>query len=61
MWHLLSAKDGPNLADFGQSNLVGIRGHDDTAVVTMDSDPAIASQKLQSDLHANQSWFKKRE
>jgi hypothetical protein len=32
---------------------------DDTAVVTMDSDPAIASQKLQTDLLAIQNWFKK--
>jgi hypothetical protein len=32
---------------------------DDTAVVTMDSDPAIASHKLQTDLFAIQNWFKK--
>jgi hypothetical protein len=32
---------------------------DDTAVVTMANDPAIASQKLQSDLFAIQYWFKK--
>jgi hypothetical protein len=32
---------------------------DDTAVVTIDSDPAIASQKLQTDLFAIQNWFKK--
>jgi hypothetical protein len=32
---------------------------DDTAVVTLDSDPAIASQKLQTDLLAIQNWFKK--
>jgi hypothetical protein len=32
---------------------------DDTAVVAMDSDPAIASQKLQTDLLAIQNWFKK--
>jgi hypothetical protein len=32
---------------------------DDTAVVAMDSDPAIASQKLQTDLLAIQDWFKK--
>jgi hypothetical protein len=31
---------------------------DDTAVVAMDSDPAIASQKLQTDLLAIQNWFK---
>jgi hypothetical protein len=31
----------------------------DTAVVTMDSDPAIASQKLQTDLLAIQNCFKK--
>jgi hypothetical protein len=31
---------------------------DDTAVVAMDSDPAIASQKLQTDLFATQNWFK---
>jgi hypothetical protein len=32
---------------------------DDTAVVTIDSDPAIASQKLQTDLLSIQNWFKK--
>jgi hypothetical protein len=32
---------------------------DDTALVTMDSDPAIASQKLQTDLLAIQNWYKK--
>jgi hypothetical protein len=32
---------------------------DDTAVVAMDSDPAVASQKLQTDLLAIQNWFKK--
>jgi hypothetical protein len=32
---------------------------DDTAVVAMDSDPAIASQKLQTDPLAIQDWFKK--
>jgi hypothetical protein len=32
---------------------------DDTAVLTMDSDPAIASHKLQTDLLAIQNWFKK--
>jgi histone H2A len=32
---------------------------DGTAVVTMDSDPAIASQKLQTDLLAIQNWFQK--
>jgi hypothetical protein len=31
----------------------------DIAVVTMDSDPAIAWQKLQTDLLAIQNWFKK--
>jgi histone H2A len=31
---------------------------DDTAVLAMDSDPAIASQKLQTDLLAIQNWFK---
>jgi hypothetical protein len=31
---------------------------DDTAVVAMDSDPAIASQKLQTNLLAIQNWFK---
>jgi hypothetical protein len=30
-----------------------------TAVVAMDSDPSIASQKLQTDLLAIQDWFKK--
>jgi hypothetical protein len=30
---------------------------DDTAVVAMDSDPAIASQKLQTELLAIQNWF----
>jgi hypothetical protein len=32
---------------------------DDTAVVAMDGNPAIASQKLQTDLLAIQNWFKK--
>jgi hypothetical protein len=32
---------------------------DDTAIVTMDMDPAIASQKLQTELLAIQNWFKK--
>jgi hypothetical protein len=32
---------------------------DDTAVVAMDSDPAIASQKPQTDLLAIQDWLKK--
>jgi histone H2A len=32
---------------------------DDTAVVALDSDPAIASQKLQTDLLAIQNRFKK--
>jgi hypothetical protein len=32
---------------------------DDTAVIAVDSDPAIASQKLQTDLIAIQDWFKK--
>jgi hypothetical protein len=31
---------------------------DDTAVLATDSDPAIGSQKLQSDLLAIQNWFK---
>jgi hypothetical protein len=34
---------------------------DDTTVVTMDSDSAIASQKLQTDLLPIQNWFKKME
>jgi hypothetical protein len=32
---------------------------DDTATVATDSNPAIASQKLQTDLLAIQNWFKK--
>jgi hypothetical protein len=32
---------------------------DDTAVLAMDSDPAIASQKMQTNLLAIQNWFKK--
>jgi hypothetical protein len=31
---------------------------DDTALVAKDSDPAIASHKLQTDLLAIQNWFK---
>jgi hypothetical protein len=31
---------------------------DDTALVTMDSDPAVASQKLQTNLYTIQNWFK---
>jgi hypothetical protein len=34
---------------------------DDTAVVTIDGDPTIALQKLQTDLLAIQNWFKKME
>jgi hypothetical protein len=30
---------------------------DDNAVVVMDSDPAIASQKQQTGLLANKKWF----
>jgi hypothetical protein len=33
---------------------------DDTAVVATDSDPAIATHKLQTDLLATQNWFKER-
>jgi hypothetical protein len=32
---------------------------DDSAAVAIDSDPDIASQKLQTDLLAIQNWFKK--
>jgi hypothetical protein len=32
---------------------------DDTAVVATESDPALASQKLQTDIIAIQNWFKK--
>jgi hypothetical protein len=32
---------------------------DDTAVLAMDGDPAIASQKLETNLLAIQNWFKK--
>jgi hypothetical protein len=32
---------------------------DNAAVVATDSDPAIASQKLQTDLLAIQNWLKK--
>jgi hypothetical protein len=32
---------------------------DDTALLATDSDPAIASQKLQTNLLAIQNWFKK--
>jgi hypothetical protein len=32
---------------------------DDSAVLATDSDPTIALQKLQTDLHAIQNWFKK--
>jgi hypothetical protein len=31
---------------------------DDTAVVATDSDPSIASHKLQTDILAIQNWFK---
>jgi hypothetical protein len=31
---------------------------DDTAIITMDSDPAVASQILQMDLLAIQKWLK---
>jgi hypothetical protein len=31
---------------------------DDTAVVATNSDPAITSQKLQTDIFSTQNWFK---
>jgi hypothetical protein len=34
---------------------------DNTSLAAMDSDPAIASQKLQTNLLAIQNWFKKME
>jgi hypothetical protein len=52
--YLLYIADLPNSPESTTATFV-----DDTAVVTMDSDPAIASQKLQTDLLAIQNWFKR--
>jgi hypothetical protein len=50
----------PYTADLPTSpELTTATSADDTAVVAIDSDPAIASQKLQIDLLAIQDWFKK--
>jgi hypothetical protein len=54
--YLLYAADLPTLSESATTSSA-----DDTAVVAMDSDPAIASQKLQTDLLAIQNWFKKKE
>jgi hypothetical protein len=52
--YLLYTADLPTSPESTTSTSAG-----DTAVVTMDSDPAIALQKLQTDLLAIQNWFKK--
>jgi hypothetical protein len=52
--YLLYTADLPTSPEFTTATF-----SDDNAVVAMDSDPAIASQKLQTDLLAIQNWFKK--
>jgi hypothetical protein len=54
--YLLYTADLPSSPDSITATFV-----DDTAVVAMDSDPAIVSHKLQTDLLAIQNWFKKME
>jgi hypothetical protein len=44
----------PNIAGFSYGHFA-----DDTAIITTDSDPAVASQILQTDLLAIQNWLKK--
>jgi hypothetical protein len=52
--YLLYTADLPTSPEFTTATFA-----DDTPVAAMDSDPAIASQKLQSDLYAIQNWLKK--
>jgi hypothetical protein len=51
--YLLCTADLPSSSEYATTTFA-----DDTAVVAMDSDPAIASQKLQTDLLAIKNWFK---
>jgi hypothetical protein len=52
--YLLYTDDLPTSPDSTIATFV-----DDTAVLATDHDPAIASQKLQTSLHAIQHWFTK--
>jgi hypothetical protein len=51
--YLLYTENLPTSQESKTANFVN-----DTAVVVTDSDPAIASQKLQTDLLAIENWFK---
>jgi hypothetical protein len=54
LFYLLNTADLPTPTESTTATFA-----DDITVVTTDSDPAIASQKLQTDLLAIQNWFKK--